>query len=571
MYGAAKPAFSLDTHELISGDVLTGSYLYSTEYDVTNADSRGVGTYDVTVSGVSNANYTIDFVKGTLTVTVRKVSVAWDFTSVVYDKSEHLPVATVGNKAFAGDEVTPLYNTDLAEVGVGAYSRIVTGLTGAEAGNYTLSDVTGLTNAWSITAREITVKVNDVNITYGGAKPAFSLDTSALIAGDSLSGEVGYLNSYDTSSWSSRKVGTYDITVNSAKKPSNPNYSVTFAKGTLTVSPLPVVLSWNVSSYEYDGNTHLPSATIVNTIYDLDEYVTVRYDNSIQRKSAGEYSRTATGFNVPALYGDNFTLVGGTNVTHLWSITRKAVEVKVNDLAVTYGDTPNYTLDTSALCTGDTLSGTAVYQSAYDPTNASSRAVGEYDVTVTGVSNPNYTITFRKGKLTVNPKSVTVKVNDSVVYFGDPKPAFTMNTSELLTGDSLTGTAVYSTSYVPGDADNGKVGNYAVSVTGPTNANYNINFSNGTLIVRKATRATVVVTISDIDEGDTLSPSVTSAIEEPLGTTVSYLYGKKDSSATPTATPPTEAGEYYVIAHLSASANYREADSSARYFTIRSV
>ncbi len=489
VYGAAKPAFTLDTHELISGDVLTGSYLYSTEYDVTNAASRGVGTYDVTVSGVENANYTIDFVKGTLTVTVRKVALSWNLTTVVYDREGHLPVATLSNKAYANDTVEFSYNTDLIETNVGSYSRSVTGMTGAQAGNYTLTDGTGLTNTWSITAREITVKVNDVNITYGDAKPAFSLDTSALIAGDSLSGEVGYLNSYDTSSWNNRKVGTYDITVNSAKKPSNPNYSVTFVKGTLTVSPLPVVLSWNASSYEYDGNTHLPSATIVNTIYDLDEYVTVRYDNSIQRKSAGEYSRTATGFNVPALYGDNYTIEGGTNVSHTWHITPKAVEVKVKDLEIAFGEVPSFQVDTSG----------------------------------------------------------------------------------LLSGDTLMGTAVYSCGYIAGDSVNGRVGSYDVTVSGLTNGNYNITFQKGTLTVKKASRGAVIVTISDIDEGGTLTPNVTSTIEEPLDTTVTYLYGEAGSAAAPTMTPPTAAGDYYVIARLSQTANYLEADSTAKYFTIHSV
>lgn len=488
-YGAAKPAFTLDTQELIAGDALTGSPLYATDYNVSNAASRGVGSYDVTVSGVSNANYDITFGKGTLTVTSRKVALIWDFTSVVYDKEEHLPVADLANKAYADDTVEFGYNTSVAERNVGSYSRSVTSLSGAQAEDYTLTGGTGLTNAWGITARKVTVKVNDVNITYGDPKPDFSLDTSALIAGDSLSGAVGYINSYDTSGWSSRKAGKYDITVSSVRYPSNDNYDITFAKGTLTVSQLPVVLSWSADSYVYDGATHLPTATIENTVYDLDEYLSVTYDESIQRKSAGNYSRTVTGFNVPAAYGDNYTVVGGTNVTLLWSITPRAVDVKVNDLTISYGETPNYTLDTSALYAGDTL----------------------------------------------------------------------------------TGTAIYTTDYLAGDATYGKVGNYSVSVSGLTNASYDITFVAGTLYVNKATRATVVVTISDIDEGEILNPSVTSVIEEPLGTTVTYLYGKKDSIGAATATPPTDAGEYYVIARLSASENYSEAESSARYFTIRSV
>ena len=269
-------------------------------------------------------------------------------------------------------------------------------------------------------------------------------------------------------------------------------------------------------------------------------------------------------------YGNNFTVEGGTNVTHSWSITAKAVTVKVKDTAVTYGDTPSFTVDETELLSGDHLTGTAQYACGYDAADPAHRTVGSYDVTVSGLSNPNYDVTFAKGTLTVNAKAIDLRVNNATVTYGEPAPAFSVDESVLVAGDSLSGTAVYTTAYIPGDATYGVVGSYAVSFTGLSNSNYVITRKKGVLTVERATRAIVTVSVADVEEGHAVAPSVTSAIEEEGDTTVTYLYGVSGSSDAPTETPPTEAGSYYVIARLSASHNYLEAQSGPCQFTVYS-
>ena len=571
-YGSAAPEFGLDTSALIAGDTLTGTALYSTEYDTSDPLKRGVGSYDVTVSGLSNANYDITFEKGVLTVSARAVALSWDFTYVVYDKAEHLPVAAIANRAFAADEIGFVYDTDVPETNVGSYSRTVTALSGGSAGNYTLSGGLGVSNSWSILQKAVTVKPADVTITYGEGKPEFTLDLSALIAGDTLTGDTVYNTDYDTSQWAKRKAGSYDVTVSATKRPSNPNYSVTFVKGALTVRPRPVVLSWSEDSYEYDGETHRPIATITNKQYEFDDAISLTYDSFTQMRSVGNYTRTVTGFStLMSSYGNNFTVEGGTNVTHSWSITPKAVTVKVKDTAVTYGDAPAYSVDTSALYSGDHLTGTAHYTCAYDASDPAHRAIGSYDVTVSGLANPNYDLTFDKGTLTVGVKAIELWVNNVTVTYGDPTPAFSVDTSVLLAGDTLSGTAVFDTLYVPGDATYGVVGDYAVSFTGLSNANYDITRKKGKLTVVRATRGAVTVDIADVEVGEPITPTVTSAIEEEGGTTVTYLYGVQGSVSEPTSVPPAEEGDYYVIARLSASDNYSEAQSEPCLFTVYSV
>ena len=65
--GAANPAFTVSYAEFVKGDspaVLGGTLVFTT----TATGASPVGSYDVTPSGLTSANYTITFVKTTLTV-----------------------------------------------------------------------------------------------------------------------------------------------------------------------------------------------------------------------------------------------------------------------------------------------------------------------------------------------------------------------------------------------------------------------------------------------------------------------------------------------------------------------
>jgi hypothetical protein len=78
VYGAALPAFTASGTGFVNGDSmasLSGTLSFSTSATATSAP----GTYSVTPSGVSSANYTMTFASGTLTVT--KASTALTLTT----------------------------------------------------------------------------------------------------------------------------------------------------------------------------------------------------------------------------------------------------------------------------------------------------------------------------------------------------------------------------------------------------------------------------------------------------------------------------------------------------------
>src|SRR5438105_10211729 len=125
--------------------------------------------------------------------------------------------------------------------------------------------------------------------------------------------------------------------------------------------------------------------------------------------------------------------------------------------AVAGGDSINYTLATSAL----KLSG-----------------VGDYAITVTLGSNPNYNVTKINGTLHISPKDASVPAYPTRHSSDHDNPALTATLlGEVVGGDAINYTLATSALKLSG------VGDYAITVTLGSNPNYNVTKINGTLHV----------------------------------------------------------------------------------------
>ena len=95
-----------------------------------------------------------------------------------------------------------------------------------------------------------------------------------------------------------------------------------------------------------------------------------------------------------------------------FTISPAKVIVTVNDVTITYGDTPVFSYEVTELVNGETLSGEAVYSGA--GTDA-----GDYVISVSGLTaSDNYNVSFVPGKLTINKKPATVAwtIAENYVY-----------------------------------------------------------------------------------------------------------------------------------------------------------
>lgn len=180
--------------------------------------------------------------------------------------------------------------------------------------------------------------------------------------------------------------------------------SVEFVEVTLAIDFADVTLT-------YDGQPHGVSVTAKEGTNYTITYGTTENDCTLN--NSPEYTNAGT-YKIYFKVVDNDTLadyVGSVTLT----INRKAVTVKVNDVTITYGETPAFSYTVTGLVDGETLSGEAVYGGA--GTDA-----GVYEISVSGLTaSDNYNVSFVPGKLTINKKEAKVDwtIAESYVYSPD--------------------------------------------------------------------------------------------------------------------------------------------------------
>ncbi len=371
-------------------------------------------------------------------------------------------------------------------------------LADADAGNYTLAYNTATTLA-DIAKRAITVTADGVHRTYGDANPrlTYTVGGSGLVNGDTLSGALA------TSATTASGIGNYGITLGTL---ANSNYDISFTGANLTVTPRAITVTADAKSKIYgDTNPALTYTTsgLVNNDTLSGSLVT----------SAGQYSGVGGyGITLGSLGNANYAITyNAANLT----VTPRAITVTADAKSKIYGDAnPALTYTTSGLVNGDMLSG-SLSTAAGQYSN-----VGGYGITLGGLGNANYAITYNAANLTVTPRVMTVTADAKSKTYGDANPTLTYTTAGLVNGDMLSG----SLSTEAGQYSN--VGGYGITLGGLGNANYAItyNAANLTITPRALTvtadalsraygdaNPTLTYTTSGLVNGDMLSGSLSTS------------------------------------------------------------
>lgn len=311
---------------LVAGDTVTG-YVTITK-DV--AGTYYADDFDKSNLVVTNADcYVISY---EMSVTFIEVTFAIDFADVTltYDGQPH----GVSVTAKEGTNYTITYgesaeNRNLEEspkyTNAGAYTiyfKVVDNDTLAEEkGSVTLT----------INKKAVTVKVNDVTITYGKI-PAFSYTVTGLVEGETLSGEAVY-------SGAGTDVGDYEISVSGLS--AGDNYKVTFVTGKLTINKKSAEVAWTIAEnyvYSPDGQT-LPTATYDGKTASL---IFTKDGTVCEFKDAGTYAVTVA--------DDNYILTNNEKTI----VINKARYTAAPALSLSGTYDPNKTLGNYALSEGFT-------------------------------------------------------------------------------------------------------------------------------------------------------------------------------------------------------------------------
>ena len=194
------------------------------------------GSYKVTAS-IANSNYTLtgkttaNFVITPKAVTVTGITA----NDKVYDGTTNA-VLDYSNAQFDGilenDKLTVAAKGVFEKAEAGKQNVAISDLTlgGDSAANYVLAESGNQTETIAtITAKEVTVTPDNKSKVYEEKDPKLTYIVSGVLSGETLKGIT-------LARAEGENAGEYDIT-GTADAGANPNYDVTFAKGTFTIKP----------------------------------------------------------------------------------------------------------------------------------------------------------------------------------------------------------------------------------------------------------------------------------------------------------------------------------------------
>lgn len=161
-----------------------------------------------------------------------------------------------------------------------------------------------------------------------------------------------------------------------------------------------------------------------------------------------------------------------------FTISPAEVTVTVNDVTITYGDTPAFSYTVTGLVEGETLSDEAVYSGA--GTDA-----GVYDISVSRLTaSDNYAVTVKTGTLTINKKTAKADWTIAENYVYSPAG----QTLPTATYDGKTASLIFTKDGTVCDFKN--AGTYTVTIK--EDKNYTLSGeTTKTIVIEKATYTSV--------------------------------------------------------------------------------
>lgn len=325
-----------------------------------------------------------------------------------------------------------------------------------------------------VAKRSVVISAADATGVYGGVEPAYSLTYDAGLPANRQA-DAG-MASFDTvtsmfttapavsgpDGFADLDAGTYEGKIAAAGGESA-NYNVTFAPGTLTVTPASLrdasrVSVGQVDPVVYDGRAH----TVAKS--DIQVTDTKAGASSASPLSESDYDVAVAGDATNA--GTALAVVTGTG-NYTGSVVRR-LEILPAELAI---KTPSATklYDGSALTAEGSMSGlvageTATFKTTGTQTEAGS-SPNSYELTWDGTANRmNYRANVDVGTLTVLGNDISgfsVSAPDDVTYDGRPHKQTMTVTGE--DGRELVADTDYTLSY---DGDTTNAGSVTVTATG---------------------------------------------------------------------------------------------------------
>jgi hypothetical protein len=269
--------------------------------------------------------------------------------------------------------------------------------------SYADYSVTYVPGTLTVTPAPLTITANDATKVYGAALPAFSVNYTGFVNGDTAANLVTPpVLTTAASASSDVQSGGYPITASGA---TDPDYTMTYVPGTLMITPAPLTVTANDTTKPYGSPMPTLSVTYSGFVLDQDPSVlggvlafatTARASSHVQ---AGGYPITPGGWT-----SNNYAIdyVSGT-----LTITPVSLTITADNKTKVYGaGLPALTASYSGFVNGDTPA-CLNPPVALSTTAAVMSPVGPYPITASDAQDPDYTIAFAPGTLTITKDGTT--------------------------------------------------------------------------------------------------------------------------------------------------------------------
>ncbi|MGA9076777.1 MAG: MBG domain-containing protein [Acidimicrobiales bacterium] len=240
-------------------------------------------------------------------------------------------------------------------------------------------------------------------------------------------------------------------------------------------------------------------------------------------------------YKVTAQATDSLGYVGTSSTvsfTYCLKTSPPTLTITASSGSMTYGGTvPAITPSYSGFVNGDTATSLTTAPTC-STTATNSSPAGPYPSSCSGAVDPNYTITYVPGTLTVNasgaPPTLTITASSGSMTYGGTVPTVTPSYSGFVNGDtpaSLTDAPTCSTTA----ASSSPAGPYPSSCTGAVDANYTISYVAGSVSVGPAPSSTGVTNSAPTGLSTSATFTYTATVSgpgvTPTGTVIWTLTG----------------------------------------------
>ena len=445
-----------------------------------NVTSNMVVYFEISTS---DSYYSTTYGSATLTINPRNINVAINNVSATYgDSLKSLSWSKTSGSYASGENSSSL--------GV----RLSTSATSASnvgnypiTGNWTNSNyhITFTNGTYSIKAKSINIKVNDVVQIYGTSPnvTGCSSSISGLVNGDTES-DLNISYRISSSITSSTNIGNYPNSISATIN--NSNYSASIENGDYNIVIRPITIKVEKSMIYGDDldETLKPGDYSVTSSYDFlatdNITLTADFDTAVINSSTpvGNYKNFIT-----ALHCSNDNYAVTLDDESSFNITKRPITIIINDISAVYGDPVKeleYEISSGNIVNNDSLN---IKLTTYATQNSTP---GTYSIVLT-YSNSNYDISYTQGNYRISARPISITTTQTFEYGEDivldnTEYELAIGSLDILEGDTISIT--FSTNL----NSSTNAGSYDDSISLKDNdRNYDITLSSSTIIITPQT------------------------------------------------------------------------------------